>query len=106
MELENFIKETLVGIKNGVRSANFEIAKAEGKELGKDIGAAFIFRPDEKDSSVVFDVAVTVSSESKKEGGGGIKIAIAKLGAGVSETSALQHVSRIKFSVKPSLITG
>lgn len=106
MELETFIKETLVSIKNGLRNANLEIAKGEGKELGKDIEAAFIFIPDEKDGSIVFDVAVTVSSESKKEGGGGIKIAIARLGADISEASTLQHVSRIKFSVKPSLRTG
>lgn len=106
MELETFIKDTLVGIKNGLRSANLKIAEAEGKVLGQDAQAMFIFRPDEKNSSLDFDIAVTVSSESKKEGGGGIKIAIANLGAEVSAASAFQHVSRIKFSVKPSLITG
>src|SRR5258706_11064022 len=106
MELENFIKETLIAIKKGVRGANVELAKFEGGELGKDQQAMFIFRPDEKDSSIKFDVAITVSSENKAGGGGGIRIAIAKLGAEISESSALEHVSRIQFTLKPSLITG
>jgi hypothetical protein len=106
MELETFIKKTLVAIKKGVRNANIELAKFEGGELGKDQQAMFIFRPDEKDGSIKFDVAITVSSENKTEGGAGLKIAIAKLGADISESSALQHVSRIQFSLKPSLITG
>jgi hypothetical protein len=106
MELEHFIRETLVAIKKGVRSANTELAEFEGGKLGIDQRAMFIFQPDEKDGSIKFDIAITVSSENKAKGEAGIKIAIAKLGADLSESSSLEHVSRIQFSLRPSLITG
>jgi hypothetical protein len=107
MELETFIKQTLLGIKHGLREANLELAKEEKKTLGVDFAAPFQIGPHEgKDGFITFDVAVTVSGESKSDVGGGLQIAIAKLGSDISEASSHEHVSRIKFSIRPSLFTG
>lgn len=46
MNLEDFIKNTLVGIKNGIFSANQELAKQENKEYGKDFSSQFVLIPE------------------------------------------------------------
>lgn len=105
MELEEFIKTTLVSIKNGLHKANLEFAKQEGKELGKDIAAVFVMEPHNRDKMqgyITFDVAVTVSQENKKTGGGGLRIAIASLGGEIGDIKAQEHVSRIKFHIIPN----
>ena len=67
MELETFIKQTLMGIKNGLRTANLELAKAEGKTLGVDIAAPFQIGPHEgKDGFITFDIAVTIKWRNQK----------------------------------------
>ena len=104
MDLQEFIKTTLVSIKNGLRDANVELAKQEGKELGKDFSSVFVMRPtnDEKaQSDVVFDVAVTVSQKDDKTGGGAIKIAVANLGGEMSKSTSQENVTRIKFHISP-----
>ena len=72
MELQEFIKNTLVSIKNGVRDANLEFAKQEGKTLGKDFGALFVLESSSGKGQdyITFDVAVIVSQESKNLAGG------------------------------------
>lgn len=105
MELEEFIKTTLVNIKNGIRGANLEIAKKEGKELGKDIAAMFVMEAHNRDKGqgyITFDVAVTVSQEKTKSGGGGLRIAVANLGGGVGDVKSQEHVSHIKFHIIPN----
>jgi len=70
MELHEFIKNTLVSIKNGVSEANKEF------------------------NSLHF------SSESKKTGGGGIKIYVVDLGGEKSNKNFQENISRIKFSIR------
>ena len=104
MELDEFIKNTLVSIYRGIHKANEEIAKSEGQILGKDATSRFVMEPhqrDNKEGYISFDVAVTVSSETKKSGGASIKIAIASLGGEASNAGMQEHVSRIKFHVMP-----
>jgi hypothetical protein len=105
MELDEFIKNTLVSIKNGISGANQTLAKVEGKEMGKDANGYFAMYPNNhksKEGYVVFDVAVTVSQETKSSGGGGIRIAVASLSGEVSDVGSQEHVSRIKFHILPS----
>jgi hypothetical protein len=107
MELDKFISETLINIRNGLRAANEAVAESEGKTLGNDIAALFQMGPYEDDGGYIhFDIAVTVSGETTTTGGGGIRIAMVNIGAEASGASKQENVSRIKFSVKPSLYTG
>jgi hypothetical protein len=96
MDLQNFIKQTLVSIKTGVAGANKDL----GAEKGKPVYAIY----SRNDGEVVFDVAVTVSAETKKNKQGSLKVAVVGVGFGAGadkkDTDAQQTVSRIKFSVK------
>ncbi len=100
MDIETFVRETLVGIKNGVRSANSEIRKN-----GKIDSDHFHIMPFEsKDQNViVFDIAVTVSNKKGKKGTGGIKIAGIGFGGGLEGEVKNEYVSRIKFSITPAI---
>lgn len=109
MELREFIKDTLVEIKSGVHDANLEFAKQAGRTLGNDFTAPFVLDAHNRTtgySYVNFDVAVTVSSESTKSGGAGIKIAVASIGGEAGTTATQQNVTRIKFSVSIHETTG
>lgn len=108
MELQEFIKNTLVSIKNGVHDANLEFAKQEGKVLGQDFAALFVLESsrDKGQNYITFDVAVTVSQESKKSGGGSLKIAVASLGGEAGDVKSQEHISRIKFHIIPHITIG
>lgn len=92
MDLQNFIKQTLVSIKTGVAAANKDL----GAEKGKPVYAIY----SRNDGEIVFDVAVTVSAETKKNKQGSLRVAVVGIGADKKDTDAEQTVSRIKFSVK------
>ncbi len=90
MELQEFIKNTLTSIVNGLNEANQSFT---GKAN---------FKLDTEKGEVHFDIAITVSEEDKKSGGAGIKVYALKLG-GEKEISNIQEsVSRIQFKVIPS----
>ncbi len=93
MDLQQFIKQTLVSVKKGVADANDELG-GKGKER---MHYAIYSR---NDGEVVFDVAVTVSAATKKNKEGSLRVAVLEVGAGKDDTSAQETVSRIKFSVK------
>lgn len=104
MNLEEFITKTLVDIKKGLRSAN-EALVEEGKELGVNASATFQIGSD-KCEVISFDIAVTSSEEKGREGNGQIKVMSLGVGGNVNKTEIQQSVSRIKFNVRSSMITG
>jgi len=108
MELQEFIKNTLVSIKNGVHDANLEFAKQEGKTLGQDFSALFVVDSsrDKGQNYISFDVAITVSEKSKKSGGGKLNIQVASLGGEAGDIKSQEHISRIKFHVIPHITIG
>src|SRR3989338_946769 len=108
MELQEFIKNTLVSIKNGVHDANLEFAKQEGKTLGQDFSALFVVDSsrDKGQNYISFDVAVTISEGSKKSGGGKLNIKVASLGGEIGDVKSQEHISRIKFHVIPHITIG
>ncbi len=109
MGLEEFIQKTLIGIRNGLRGANEEIAKLEGGKLGVNQTALFQLESHGGSggkSYINFDIAVTVSKENQKTGGGGINIAVVNVGGEVSDVGKQEYVSRIKFALISSLNTG
>jgi hypothetical protein len=100
MDLETFIAETLRQIVKGVKTA----------QQHEDCKGASINpidpRPGHPHGQVVrvkeieFDVAVTVSEGSERQGKGNIGVAsILGIGGHASSTSANSSVSRIKFAV-------
>lgn len=97
MDLEKFIKETLVSIKKGLHSANEELVES-GKTLSKDASATFLIGVDGCEK-ISFDIAVTVGGKTKKKGEGGIKVVSVGLGGGFDKTEKQQHLSRIKFNI-------
>lgn len=109
MELEEFIKITLVSIKKGVTEANKDINLSEGKTMGKDGHMYFSItrnNHENKEGFIAFDIALTVSKESKTSGGAKIKIAVAGLGGDISDLSSQENITRVKFHISPSLTIG
>ncbi len=112
MEVKEFVAETLKQIIEGVRLAQDEIAterderktgvinpeRASGKATGPR--ASSWRQPIE---TVSFDIAVTVSEETKAGGRGGLMVAGVGLGAKGEFASASTAVSRINFSVPIAL---
>ncbi len=105
MELEEFITDTLLSIARGLGNANKELAKMHGKTVGVDAGSRFVMKPEEG-NAISFDVAVTVTQENTKSGGGKIKIAVVSIGGSIENANSQQHVTRIKFDIIPSEYIG
>jgi hypothetical protein len=105
MELDEFIKSTLVSIVKGVREAN-EATKPFRQEDIRDSPLFAVHRATKGDESgkVIFDVALTVSEASTGKGGGGIKVAGVGFGAEAGKSLTAGHESRIKFQVEVSQI--
>lgn len=102
MELEEFIKKSLINISNGVKFTNKEIL---GEGHGKD-RVPFMIEPSswnrEKAGDkgfISFDIAVTASKEVEKSGGGGIRIHVVSLGGEKGDKVAESSISRIKFYI-------
>jgi hypothetical protein len=109
MKLDEFIRQSLLDIRNGLRKANEEIAKIEGGTLGINQSAHFIMGPfNDGSGRVSFDIAVTVEDSSDGKVGAGIKV----LGLGANLFSKIgfqkrsENVSRITFYVKSDKYTG
>jgi len=110
MKLQEFISETLkeiiTGVKEAQRYADSQDAminppsrkKGERKSIQMvDADTGQLLR------DVLFDVAVTFTEETAKEGGAGIFVASIGVGVkGTSDTSS-SSVSRVKFSVPVAL---
>ena len=94
MELQEFIKHSLISITNGIGEAN--------KELNNKFVMPAMGYGNEK-GSIIFDIAVTASSESEKSKGGGLKISVVDFGGKVDNRITNESVSRIKFSIKPDI---
>lgn len=102
MDLENFIKETLVQISKGVSSANDALSESRKNADGSALPKLFLLpagTEKEQNHGVHFDVAIT--TQSKDEGGGGIKFKLAVVDAdlGGKLSSSQEAVSRVQFSV-------
>jgi hypothetical protein len=96
MQLDDFIKNTLVSISNGVKIANEEIDKKRNNPAEK----VFLLRPgseQEKGQGVAFDVAVTTEKSGNADTG--ISIAVVGLSLGGKVELSNQVVSRIQFVV-------
>ena len=97
MDLEEFVKTSLVNIAKGVRSANDGLRK-EGRNDSEKGWAAFSLGNQVPDR-IVFDIALVATRETESGGRGGLKIAWIDVGGGKTTTAASEVTSRIKFGV-------
>lgn len=104
MKLDEFVKEVLIEIVSGIRSAQaieggaFIVPAGDGgHDYAKHPRVSSSARI--KSTIVDFDIALTVEDSSKAEGGGGLKVW--GIGANVqgSVTSKDTTVSRIQFAI-------
>jgi hypothetical protein len=107
MNLDEYVKETLLAIVGGVLQAQEDErcgpyvgrspAKTDGLAITKDVHGNVV-------TLVAFDLATTVEAKSGKSGGIGIKVVpmLALGGEAKSETSS-SAISRIAFSVSISI---
>lgn len=99
MDLEDFVKNTLVSITRGVHSANDELLKNSDKEKRKQF--SLVPYKDKEHGVISFDVAVVVSKEAKKSGKGDFKVAIFNAGGKKSNSDMEEKVSHIRFNIIP-----
>lgn len=110
MELKEFVIETISSLADAVGELQ-EKYKEQGviinpptAQSGSDVmqldSSNYTFR---RVQNIQFDVAVTVSSETKKEGAGGLKLGIqvvsASLGGEAAQSNSSSQVSHVKFEV-------
>lgn len=105
--LEEFIRESIVGIVRGVGAAQTELADAGatiGAKLRPQAGSPerppksrYAARPVETD--VEFDLAVTSATESSRKGKGGVQVFVLTVGAEGATQSSASEVSRLRFTV-------
>ena len=84
MDLTQFIKTTLVSIRNGVVEANKETS---------------VYRLTPGSDRVDFDVAIEVAREKGSDKGGGLSVKVVEGKISSSSKSTESSYSRIKFSV-------
>lgn len=91
MDLQTFIKNTLIQIVNGVKQAEEEFnPKLDGRFFGLITG---------KNSGVDFQVAVTVENETKTTKGGGAKIKILEGKIDKTSKNNYEQANIIKFKI-------
>ncbi len=93
MELEEFITQTLVAIRAGIKKANKKIIDL------KDFGVENTYTMGNVGDKINFDIAVTATEENGGKAGGGMQIAVLRMGADVESKSVQSNISRIKFAV-------
>lgn len=116
MNLQQFIKESLVQITNGIVEADAAVAATGAAVNPRDVvynkrgdGPYGYYAEDEKGTyrraveSIDFDVVVTVSEGTETKGGIGIHVGIVGVGSAGKSGKESSSESRLKFSV-PLLI--
>ena len=98
MELQEFIKKTLIGIVKGVENANDEY----GKSKNNTQKPFRLITGDEvkKGAGVQFDLAVTTKKEGDAGASASISVIAVDITAGAKGKIASEEVNRIKFTVK------
>ena len=97
IELNEFIKNVLVEIARGVRSANDELRNPDKHQF--EVFSLRDNRGDSKIPGVRFDVALTVGSQQKDKMGFFVALASMGGGANVEKQNANEMVHRIQFEI-------
>lgn len=97
MDLNIFVKETLLGIAIGIKDANKQLGRKKGEPQPFLICSC---EKGAKDNTVDFDLAVTTKSEKGKEGGAKINVLGNELGGKGKDYKNVENVSRIQFKIQ------
>ena len=95
MDIETFVKQSLVAIAAGIKGAN--------QQMNKEAPQArtyFLLGANREAQTLDFDIAVTATKEGGGGGGGKINVAIAEVSLDGKGKVTHESASRIKFSVK------
>lgn len=112
MDLQHFIKESIVQISKGIIDANKEVMEHGGAVNPRDVtfnksgeGPYGYYAEDQKNSfrraieKIDFDVVVSVAQGTETEGGIGLKVGSFGLGSSGKTEKENTSESRIKFSL-------
>lgn len=106
MELQDFIKQSIVQIVNGVFEAQKEVAdkgasvNPSGLHLkGDQIKGHAVTNDGNVTQHIEFDVAVTTTEGTGTKGGIGVVAGVLALGAQGQSSESTQAVSRLKFTI-------
>jgi len=107
MNLQDFVSDTLVQIRNGVVAANnafdsaqYPVAKNPVFRLPPPVAVTPGGMSTASDSCVQFDVAVTVAVGGEASMGGKASIKIVEGQVGGKLEGSREHVSRVRFSIQ------
>jgi hypothetical protein len=101
MDLDEFIKETLVQIARGVTMANAELEPERVKENGKTLPKLFLLQPGggRQEAGVAFDIAVTTHKDTSAKGGSKVRLAVFEADLSGKGGITKTDVSKIQFSI-------
>ncbi|MFQ1828366.1 hypothetical protein ACK38R_20070 [Aeromonas veronii] len=100
MQLDEFVKTTIMQVVKGVSDAQEEAAEFGAVVNPRELEG----KGRRKETNIVFDVALTVTGTNSEEVGGKLTVAsILNLGGKVTESDAQQETSRVQFDVAVSL---
>ena len=102
MKLDQFIRETLLEILNGVLEAKEEAGRASVHELSTEHSESTVNRIAPQPISpqpVEFDVAVIVTETTESKVEGGASISVLKVAGNVNDSATETSTHRIRFSV-------
>ncbi|MEZ9949962.1 hypothetical protein BCV02_01215 [Vibrio breoganii] len=110
MQLDEYIKETLVQITNGVKGASAEIqelgglvnpqktkTKVQGSKMNVPQTKQIFVDPEAQ--LVKFDIALQVKETLGTEAKSGIKLAVLSVGGGVKSSDESYSTQRVQFEV-------
>lgn len=97
MELEDFVRTTIVGIMRGVRNA-----MTQAEEVGGHINPRGPLELRTKPEAMEFDVAITVVEATEHGGKAKISVAGFSVGGGLDKNYQNQSVSRVRFNIPVS----
>lgn len=105
MDLETFVKESIVQILRGVREAQKEAKNLDGAEIRSKVSSRFNKGEGRSDvtiqaDAINFDVAVTTSKDRGMKGKAGITVySVFEVGAEGAVQHGTETVSRVRFVV-------
>lgn len=103
MELQKFLSESLKQIIDGTveaqEYASTKSAFVNPEKLHAGTGTIGSYNLPSLGRLIDFDIAITVSEQDGKSGGGSISIASFKLGGDISNSTNNSTITRLKFSI-------
>ena len=114
MNLQDFIKETLVQIVNGIEDAQLELKetnaiispKIHNPDPVKEVKGMLLVRDQNPATVVSFDVALTSTEGTGTKGGIGVVAGMVNLGSSGESKQERVNVSRVSVNIPVSLPHG